>query len=325
MRVFTRTTALAALICWLALSCWAYAAPGEMAALVADRAGGVTAQLEGASWRNAALMMTLPQGALVKVIEGGRATLSFVRGGTRVYLKGPCEVRVEERGVQVLSSKSPDRVRIVNPTARGTALVPGQVNLDRMGGRLMRPAMMPSVGLTTDPAVKTPRPTITWTTRGKLKDLELSIVQGGQTKPMYTAKLPGTARQHTLPTHKSLVHGSEYLLVLKGRTASGAQVLAKRSLAVLPREDVATVTAAEAEAARQYEADSTDISPLVVLLSIYTGYKLTTPAYDVTRIVVKERPDDARLYLLMGDYFQSRHEQEKAVQMFKKAESIGRP
>src|SRR5688500_17006068 len=127
MRALTRTTALLALI-WLTVSCCvAYAAPGEMSALVADRSGGVTAQLDGASWRNAALMMTLPQGSLVKVTDGGRATLSFVRGGTRVYLQGPCEVRVEERGVAVLSSKSPDRVRIVNPTARGTALVPGQV------------------------------------------------------------------------------------------------------------------------------------------------------------------------------------------------------
>ena len=72
-----------------------------MAALVSDAVGKVEkSDSSGDNWTAAPLMTLVAAGDKIKVAAGGKATLSFVQGGAKAYLTGPCTVSVQSNNVQ---------------------------------------------------------------------------------------------------------------------------------------------------------------------------------------------------------------------------------
>jgi len=300
-----------AVIAVLGLVSTAYAQRGGFAALLADVHGKVDLQAPGSRWTAATIMTTLPTGCLVRVGAGGTATLAFVHGGARTTVQGPATVRVGTDNVGILKGTS-KAIQTKHAAERSTALLPANVNIQKMGGEVSRTDPRVSLQMIGDAVLADRTPALAWKTRETYSHFEVRVVEmAAGEREAFRASVPGGAREIRLPADHPLEYGKQYGVQLVGCGTERVEA-PPHEITVLDQAGAERVAQARREAEAQYAAAPADVTPLVILLSVYTNEKLYEPALDVAQRVLKQRPHDRSLQLLVGRLYQARHEGDRA-------------
>lgn len=309
----------------VALHARAHAAD-PMAALVTDARGAVEMN-KGQGWAPAPLMTVVPQNAQIRVGAKGRATLSFARGGTVVTLAGPCTIQAGADGVKLVAGAAAS-IQAKQTQGRSTALLPGNVNMDRMGGGRVRAAAgptSPSLALTIDPYVISTSPTISWYAKDRYDGYRVVLQDATTHKVVFEKDLPGTASEVPLP-QGLLGWDKKYEVFFSAR--HGAETVRPKGttdrpdpfrLTVVDEALVAELEKARTTAMAEFKKDPTNVSPLTLLLSNYLALDLYAPALEVSQVLSQQCPDDANLCRIMGFIYSQRFQTEKSKALYKKA------
>jgi len=292
-------------------------AQGKPAALVTDLKGKADVQA-GTAWKPVAIMAAVPASATVRVAAGGQITLTFVKGGVRAQVSGPSSVRVDETGVTLISGDK-SAVKSTAPQSRGAIQLAAGVNIQQVGGVRTR-AQIREVLITSDQFTIDARPTITWNAAGTFDRFDAGATENAEPfTELLKVSAPGTARSVTLPEGKSLLAGKQYDVYVTGWRGRG-RVEHAQILELLDAETAAGIVAARKEAEAQFAASPQDITPLVLLIGVYTDNNLFGPAIEVSKNILAVRGADPSLYLLAARLYELRHDNAAAAEMKKKAE-----
>lgn len=240
------------------------------------------------AWAEGHLLSPLPEGASVRLGKGAQATLSYVRGGLRVHLAGPCVITVGAQGVVPPSAA----VRTTRHARQGTALVPAGVNIDQMGGARDRAQVALHVGdaMESDPDIE-------WRTTDSFAEYELAlstadgrrlwktVVKGdaptrlqataGSPEQVFSTRLPEAVRAELKP-------GASYELRLTASRAVGAlgATWAGR-FRIIDAPVAQQIAEARKEAEAEFAAHPEDPTPMLVLVEMLLAQDLRFSAYHV--------------------------------------------
>ncbi|MBM3465125.1 MAG: hypothetical protein FJX76_23750 [Armatimonadetes bacterium] len=295
-------------------------ADGPPAGLISDLRGSSEVQMPGGAWKPAAIMALLPAGTKIRVAAGGKATVSLMKGGVRYKTIGPATVEVAQETVKLLQGSLTSLEGGQAAATRTAALLPANVDIQRMGG--VRNRSDSEIVIKIDDTVADVTPAMTWETRRDFDHFEVSVEeQQDAFAIIYKKTIPGNMRSFQVPADATLKFGNQYMIHLVGYGKDGKPSEATpRDIEVLDKATSDRVTAARTETETQYAAAPDDVSPLVVLISVYTENGLTTPALTLAQRVSKARPDSKTLYLLMGKLYERMHDNARAEEMFRKSE-----
>lgn len=298
----------------LALLCATAAlAQDSPSAFIADVKGKVRFQKPQAAWQDARIMTTLPAGSKLDLPNGSSVTLSFVKGGARKQVTGPATATVTASGVEGTSNVV-DRT----PGARAAVLMPNNVNIQQMGGMRSR-AGARGLRITSDEVTSDVRPTFTWTAEQPYDRFDVIVYDTADDATVYKATFGGDKHQITLPKTTCLQYGHTYTVQLTGYQEGSRTQAEEFTLDVLDEAAAKKVTEARQAADEQFKAAPEDVTPLVLLMTVYSDNSLYTPALEVAQQIALLRPEDTNLYLIMGKLYEARRETDKADAMFRKA------
>lgn len=244
-------------------------------------------KIEGVS-----LFGMLPAGAELRLPAGAELSLSFVQGGLRERLKGPCLARLEATGVKVLEG---DPAATMRPAESNAATLPTGLNLDKIGG--LRRGELRFVN---DPVSLTSRPVLRWVSSERFSELEVMIEEAGTFKRVLKQRVPPEPARLQV----ELSPGKSYLLSLTAFRADGSHIPNEPlpvPLRVLSSEESERYEALAREARMQVQAHPEDLAPLSELLAAYLSEELYAPALELARELTRRRSGDAILTKLVSD------------------------
>ncbi len=234
------------------------------------------------------LFAMLEAGQEVALPAGSSAVLSFVSGGVRSRVTGPCKFRLSASGVEMLSGAP----AVVSRAAESaSAPLAAGVNLDKIGG-LRRG----DLHLTCDPAFAVPVCDITWSTTEEFPEVEVLVEDSVSMKRVIKKSVPGKPSVLRV----ELEQGRAYQVTLTGFRADGSHVPSEPTpvpLRVLSREEFANISALRQEAI----SSPNDLAPAVELLAAYLAAELYRPAEALTGELLRKRPEDPTLKKLAAD------------------------
>ena len=228
------------------------------------------------------LFAMLEAGQEVALPAGSSAVLSFVSGGVRSRVTGPCKFRLSASGVEMLSGAP----AVVSRAAESaSAPLAAGVNLDKIGG-LRRG----DLHLTCDPAVLDGKFDLTWATTEDFPEVEVLVEDAASMKRVVKKVVPGKSLA------VELAPGS-YQVTVTGFRADGSHVPSEPTpvpLRVLPAADAARL-------GRLQKAASEDVAASVELVAAYLALELYRPAEALTGELLRKRPEDPTLKKLAAD------------------------
>lgn len=188
----------------------------------------------GGKWQPLRLLTRLPVGARVEVSARSTAVLSSVRGGARTALGPGAKVVVESNGVKGTGAAS------TSPRPGVVAVLPSEVNLDRMAGKVRG-----DVELTNDPAFMG-APVVSWWVPSSARIAELEVVvtrpkPSGAEDRVFKQVVTGTSV--TLP---ALTPGVYQVRVEASRSTGARGDTAEMALTVLDPAACAEIQALQA-------------------------------------------------------------------------------
>lgn len=277
-RLFQRS-----IVSWLVLLLLV-AAGAPPVAMVSDLKG----KIDGIS-----LFGMLPAGQELRLPAGAELSLSFVQGGLRERLKGPCLARLEATGAKVLEGAPAVTMRPAEGS--DSAALPRGLNLDKIGG--LRRGELRFVN---DPVSLTSRPVLRWVSSERFPELEVMIEEAGTFKRVLKQRVPPEPARMQV----ELSPGKSYLLSLTAFRADGSHIPNEPlpvSLRVLSSEETERYEALAREARMELQAHPDDLAPLNELLAAYLAEELYAPALELARELARRRSSDAILTRLVSD------------------------
>ncbi len=268
---------------WLLVLLLLIAAGAPPVAMVSDLKGTI---------QGVTLFGMLPAGQELRLPAGAELSLSFVQGGLRERLKGPCLARLEPTGVKMLEGAPAVTMR---PAEGESAALPTGLNLDKIGG--LRRGELRFVN---DPVSLTSRPVLRWVSSERFPELEIMIEEAGTFKRVLKQRVPPEPARLQV----ELSPGKSYLLSLTAFRADGSHIPNEPlpvSLRVLSSQETERYEALAREARMELQAHPEDLAPLNELLAAYLSEELFGPALDLARELVRRRSSDAILTRLVSD------------------------
>ena len=198
---------------------------------------------------------------------GGTAVLSFVQGGVRATLAGPCKVKVAANGVHMLSGTA---ARVSRPEVQQGQPVAVDINVNKMGGQAQRVAdQPPEITLVTNAASMEPpaRRLASATGRGAAKHHN-----SHQQPRRYDRKWPVAAGADgfTVPADQALTPGKDYMVYALFVDDNGHHQAEPMRLKVMAPQAAAGLKARAEAAHAEAAAHPDDTTPLVQLVNLYT-------------------------------------------------------
>lgn len=272
---------------WLGLLLLAGAARADTgpAAVVTDLQG--QARFRAASgWKDLEFLARLSVGSVVEVRKG-RLVLSFTRGGGRVEVTAPARVTVEASGVRPAAG-SAGHVKAGRPMPKGVAVLPSDVDFDRMAGKVRG-----VVQVTGDAGARPERPVLRWTHSPQREYAEYEVVvsrmdPSGAERRVVKQVVPGSARALALPPLEPGI----YLARVTASAVPGAagDVSPDFRMEVLPPARCAELGRVEAAWAAEKAAGGTDASMLVLLVREYVNLGIYGDAREAAAELEALRP-----------------------------------
>lgn len=308
-------------VCALMATLGAVAWGQGRAAMISDLKGKVEFRAPGAPWKTATIMTFLPAGAEVRAAGGATATLAFIAGGARAHLSGPCVVQVTGRAAKLVSGAG-SALRTTSPDRRAGALLPQEVNFQQMGGARLR--QLDLLALDLDEASADIRPTIRWTAQAKFVKFDVTVTEEEEPyREVFKTTCPGSATSVTLPADHALAYGHRYEVLLVGYATARLKA-PERVVEVLAKEDADRLQAARREADEQFAAHPDDVTPLVLMVSMYAQHQLYSAAVDMAEKVIARRNEDATLYLYLSRLYEARQDATRAAEARRRYEELSK-
>ncbi|MHB2021349.1 MAG: hypothetical protein ACYCW6_30820 [Candidatus Xenobia bacterium] len=287
----------------------------------------LVSSLSGAAKVNhtaAALLSPLASGDVVELQPGASAVLSFVDGGTRVTLHGPCRASVNRKGVTMLAGRD---AHIDRPKLEKGGSLAMTINVNRMGGVTQR--AVPDeydVTFVGDRITMLTTPHFAWHIKAGFapRTMHVRIKQVDAYDEKW--QVPAGADGFTVPPDHALAAGGTYQVSLWFEDENQDHHQGKSTyLQVLSADELRQLQAQAASTQAALKQHPEDTTPLVQLINRYRDEHLYGPALEAVAQLKKLHPDDKNLVFMMGWLHTQRGETAEAKELYGKAISLGFP
>ncbi|MFH0802785.1 MAG: tetratricopeptide repeat protein [bacterium] len=287
------------------------------AAMITDVAGGGQCLKSGQkSWKAASIMQVLSKGDKIKTGKNSRISLVFFGDSHKETLQGDSQALVSEAGCKLEKGK---KTSLVKTSAAKTSSL--KVTPARMPGRMskMNVVFMKSFGNTPNtlelksPSVTaTVNPEFRWNT---VRDVDsYSFTLSGDTGEILWQKVLQINRLLYPSSAPQLEWGKSYFWDIKAMKENKVLYYGSGSFQILPKAELAEVESAEKTLYGFIKENPEDATPYVLLGNIYLQKALYEKASKIFEKISVMRPNDLKCHESLADLYHILGNTEKEIQ-----------